>query len=70
MDDLASVRYNVTGNWSEPKMEVDKIFESQADKKNQPKKKATVSSAELSKNTQEASVSSAKATSEPPALQP
>ena len=32
MDDFASVRYNVTGSWSDPKMQVDKIFESQANK--------------------------------------
>lgn len=70
MDSLASVRYNVTGNWSEPKIEVDKIFESQADKKNQVKKQATASPAVPSKNSQEASVSSAKASSVTPALQP
>ena len=30
VDELASVRYNVTGSWEEPKLEVDKIFEAHA----------------------------------------
>ncbi len=34
VDDFASVRYNVTGSWDEPKMDVDKIFESKSRPKN------------------------------------
>ena len=33
VDELASVRYNVTGSWDDPKLEVDKIFEAHAQDK-------------------------------------
>ena len=33
MDNLASVRYNVTGSWEKPKLEVDRIFEKHAQTK-------------------------------------